>query len=168
LIRNPPSAPDSIIIIMPTEMDDDPSRIGAPDGCIDEVAQANGNDIHEQQEGKKAEPKENPDVPCVHKPEGDNDKAPNGEVDAAFGIASCSPTDGVVSFVDKKAHTADGVASVLPGRAFPELLYEIISDPTTDSICSWLPHGKGFMIHDKNTFAKEILPKYFDGAKFTS
>eukprot|EP00804_Cyclotella_cryptica_P008423 CCRYP_003942-RA/>CCRYP_003942-RA protein AED:0.12 eAED:0.12 QI:140/1/1/1/0/0.33/3/674/468 len=68
----------------------------------------------------------------------------------------------------KKTPTADGIASAPPGRSFPELLYEIISDPATDDICSWLPHGKGFVIQDKNRFGKEILPVYFDGTKFTS
>jgi hypothetical protein len=67
----------------------------------------------------------------------------------------------------RNAPTVDGIASVPPGRSFPELLYEIISDPATDDICGWLPHGKGFVIHDKNRFGKEILPVYFEGTKFT-
>ena len=31
-----------------------------------------------------------------------------------------------------------------------------------------LPHGKAFIIHDKERFASKILRRYFDGAKFTS
>ena len=45
---------------------------------------------------------------------------------------------------------------------------KIISDPKNYHIISWLPHGKGFSIHDKQRFATEILPYHFEGAKFTS
>ena len=45
---------------------------------------------------------------------------------------------------------------------------KIISDPKNYHIISWLPHGRGFSIHDKQRFATEILPYHFEGAKFTS
>ncbi|KAL7526421.1 hypothetical protein ACHAXR_001477, partial [Thalassiosira sp. AJA248-18] len=51
---------------------------------------------------------------------------------------------------------------------FPEILYEIVSDPANYHIACWLPHGKGFVIHDKQLFADHVLPRHFDGAKFTS
>jgi len=35
-------------------------------------------------------------------------------------------------------------------------------------IVSWLPHGRGFTIHDKKRFAAEVLPRHFKVAKFTS
>lgn len=53
-------------------------------------------------------------------------------------------------------------------KNFPETLFAVISDKENDHIISWLPHGKGFIIHDKNLFGTMILPRYFDGAKFTS
>ena len=53
-------------------------------------------------------------------------------------------------------------------KNFPETLFAVISDKESDDIISWLPHGKGFIIHDKNLFGTMILPRYFDGAKFTS
>lgn len=83
-----------------------------------------------------------------------------------------SPKDGVKSNTsdiitcDKKT-TADGVASVPPGKSFPEKLYEIISDPAVDDVIGWLPHGQGFLIHDKIRFADEVLPQYFEGTKYT-
>lgn len=52
--------------------------------------------------------------------------------------------------------------------SFPEILYKILSDPEYHHIVSWLSHGKGFVVHDRARFASEILPKFFDGAKFTS
>lgn len=54
------------------------------------------------------------------------------------------------------------------GKSFPEILYEIVSNPNYQDIISWLSHGQGFQIHNKQLFAKRILPEYFDGAKFTS
>jgi len=64
----------------------------------------------------------------------------------------------------------------LPNRAiaapnnknFPEVLFKIVSSEEYAHIISWLPHGQGFMIHNKQQFANMILPLYFDGAKFTS
>jgi hypothetical protein len=55
-----------------------------------------------------------------------------------------------------------------PAPLFPEILYEIISDPENFLIISWLPHGKGFSIHDKHRFATEILPRYFEGTQYSS
>jgi len=54
------------------------------------------------------------------------------------------------------------------GKSFPEILFEIVSNPNYQDIISWLPHGQGFQIHEKQLFAKRILPDYFDGTKFTS
>ena len=52
---------------------------------------------------------------------------------------------------------------------FPEILYEIISNEKDNhAVISWLPHGKGFVIHDKKVFSEKILPDHFDGAKYTS
>jgi len=45
---------------------------------------------------------------------------------------------------------------------------EILSDETHSDIISWLPHGTGFTIHKKKTFAAEILPGFFKASKFTS
>ena len=54
------------------------------------------------------------------------------------------------------------------GTSFPMRLFEIVSKDRHPDIISWLPHGQGFMIHDKTRFAETILPHYFDGTKFTS
>ena len=53
-------------------------------------------------------------------------------------------------------------------KSFPETLYKIIASEEYTHIISWLPHGRGFTIHDKQRFSDIILPRYFDGAKFTS
>eukprot|EP00580_Thalassiosira_gravida_P019204 CAMPEP_0201658386 /NCGR_PEP_ID=MMETSP0494-20130426/1275_1 /ASSEMBLY_ACC=CAM_ASM_000839 /TAXON_ID=420259 /ORGANISM="Thalassiosira gravida, Strain GMp14c1" /LENGTH=867 /DNA_ID=CAMNT_0048135365 /DNA_START=189 /DNA_END=2792 /DNA_ORIENTATION=- len=51
---------------------------------------------------------------------------------------------------------------------FPETLYDVVSDPINHDIISWLPHGRGFVVHDKQLFGSRILPCHFDGAKYTS
>eukprot|EP00571_Detonula_confervacea_P016959 CAMPEP_0172302750 /NCGR_PEP_ID=MMETSP1058-20130122/4410_1 /TAXON_ID=83371 /ORGANISM="Detonula confervacea, Strain CCMP 353" /LENGTH=742 /DNA_ID=CAMNT_0013013345 /DNA_START=33 /DNA_END=2261 /DNA_ORIENTATION=- len=53
-------------------------------------------------------------------------------------------------------------------KNFPETLFDVISSDENQHIISWLHHGKGFVVHDKQRFALMILPRYFDGAKFTS
>eukprot|EP00523_Entomoneis_sp_CCMP467_P011250 CAMPEP_0168741060 /NCGR_PEP_ID=MMETSP0724-20121128/12307_1 /TAXON_ID=265536 /ORGANISM="Amphiprora sp., Strain CCMP467" /LENGTH=422 /DNA_ID=CAMNT_0008788529 /DNA_START=9 /DNA_END=1277 /DNA_ORIENTATION=- len=53
-------------------------------------------------------------------------------------------------------------------KSFPQKLMDILSDESHSDIISWLPHGTGFTIHKKKTFANEVLPQYFKAAKFTS
>uniref|UniRef100_A0A7S3L5V8 HSF-type DNA-binding domain-containing protein n=1 Tax=Amphora coffeiformis TaxID=265554 RepID=A0A7S3L5V8_9STRA len=53
-------------------------------------------------------------------------------------------------------------------KSFPQKLMDILSDEVHADIISWLPHGTGFQIHKKKTFAAEILPKHFKASKFTS
>mmetsp|Transcript_12080 Transcript_12080/g.20937 ORF Transcript_12080/g.20937 Transcript_12080/m.20937 type:complete len:629 (-) Transcript_12080:304-2190(-) len=52
--------------------------------------------------------------------------------------------------------------------AFPILLHEIVSDPSTDDCIHWLACGTRFMISDKKKFAKDVLPRFYGHAKFTS
>eukprot|EP00978_Attheya_sp_CCMP212_P030299 scaffold110777_cov51-Attheya_sp.AAC.6 len=47
-------------------------------------------------------------------------------------------------------------------------LYAAISNEDNSNIISWLPHGRGFMIYQKTSFANEIMPKFFKQSKFTS
>ena len=53
-------------------------------------------------------------------------------------------------------------------KNFPETLFDVISLEEHSNIISWLPHGQGFVILDKQRFASMILPRCFDGAKFSS
>jgi hypothetical protein len=53
-------------------------------------------------------------------------------------------------------------------KNFPETLFDVVSMDEHAHIVSWLPHGRGFIIHDKQRFASYILPTYFDSAKYTS
>jgi len=53
-------------------------------------------------------------------------------------------------------------------RNFVEMLHDVVSDPRCAHIVSWLPHGRGFVVHDRNVFAKRVLPRRFDNAKYAS
>lgn len=75
----------------------------------------------------------------------------------------------------KDSYTAKSSAASAPKyddelekTAFPLLLHEIISDPSTDYCIHWLSCGTRFMISDKKKFAKEVLPRFYGNAKFTS
>jgi len=60
------------------------------------------------------------------------------------------------------------VSPILNTKNFPETLFDIISEVDYSHIIAWLPHGRGFIIYDKERFASEILTRFFIGAKFTS
>ena len=47
-------------------------------------------------------------------------------------------------------------------------LLEILTDESHSEVISWLPHGNGFVIHKKKTFASDVLPNHFKASKFTS
>lgn len=64
--------------------------------------------------------------------------------------------------------TAGGNRDNPGNKNFPETLFDIISSEEHRLAVAWLPNGKGFIINDKQRFADHILPRYFDGAKFTS
>lgn len=44
---------------------------------------------------------------------------------------------------------------------FPMKLFVILSSAEHDHICSWLPHGRSWIIHDTTAFEKIILPRHF-------
>jgi hypothetical protein len=62
----------------------------------------------------------------------------------------------------------EGAASKFATVGFPDTLYLVLSSPNNQRIMSWLPNGKGFLIHDKALFVSQILPKYFGNGSFPS
>jgi len=50
--------------------------------------------------------------------------------------------------------------------AFPLKLHDMVTNSNMESILSWLPHGRAFMVHDTEKFVTEVLPKYFSQYKF--
>lgn len=53
-------------------------------------------------------------------------------------------------------------------KIFPQRLMEILSDPSNHDAISWLPHGRAFIIVNRQKFANMVLPKYFRKTKYTS
>jgi len=53
-------------------------------------------------------------------------------------------------------------------KNFPETLMEVISSGAYSDVVSWLPHGRGFVVLNKQFFERDVLPLHFDGAKYTS
>lgn len=45
------------------------------------------------------------------------------------------------------------------GLNFPEILHVLISDPANSHILAWLPHGQGFVVHDRDLFASKLLKR---------
>lgn len=53
-------------------------------------------------------------------------------------------------------------------KNFPAKLFEILSDEENSDIISWMPHGRGWKVHDSKRFELEIIPKHFKLTKFSS
>ena len=45
-------------------------------------------------------------------------------------------------------------------RYFADVLYEMVDDPSTDSIVSWSQDGKSFIFWDQDKFCSDVLPKF--------
>ena len=69
----------------------------------------------------------------------------------------------------KKAAAADDMVNEDGEKtSFPLMLHNVISDPATDDCIHWLSCGTRFIISDKKKFSKDVLPRFYGPAKFTS
>lgn len=54
-------------------------------------------------------------------------------------------------------------------KIFPQRLMEILSEEDNQDAICWLPHGRAFIVRDRNLFADKVMPKYFSRhAKYSS
>jgi len=51
---------------------------------------------------------------------------------------------------------------------FPEKLHAMLSSGDLDVVVGWQPHGRAFLIRDKDVFVNKVMPKYFNQTKLTS
>ena len=75
--------------------------------------------------------------------------------------------DPMVKTVELVGARSDSVMS----RSFPEklhLLLDTVAEEGLEHIVSWQPHGRCFVIHDKNEFVTSIMPRFFMQTKLTS
>lgn len=62
----------------------------------------------------------------------------------------------------------DGV-SRRDGRVpFPRRLYNMVTNPDYQHIIRFMPHGRSWVVLDKEALVTEVLPKYFNHSKFES
>ena len=53
-------------------------------------------------------------------------------------------------------------------KTFPTLLHEFVSDPQNDHIITWLPHGRSFIILNREQIESECTQTYFKLTKIKS
>jgi len=63
----------------------------------------------------------------------------------------------------KKSNSRGGVTT-----PFPEKLHSMLSHSGLEDVVGWQQHGRAFLIHEKDVFVKEIMPKFFNQSKLTS
>jgi len=51
-------------------------------------------------------------------------------------------------------------------KTFPFILHDILSDPESQNIIAWMPHGRSWKVMDKEKLAMVICPTYFSHSKF--
>ena len=57
------------------------------------------------------------------------------------------------------------------GTHFPTLLHLVLTRAEKDGyshICSWQPHGRCFMVHNRELFVQEVMPQYFRQSQYAS
>eukprot|EP00546_Thalassionema_frauenfeldii_P005960 CAMPEP_0178913690 /NCGR_PEP_ID=MMETSP0786-20121207/10986_1 /TAXON_ID=186022 /ORGANISM="Thalassionema frauenfeldii, Strain CCMP 1798" /LENGTH=321 /DNA_ID=CAMNT_0020586467 /DNA_START=174 /DNA_END=1139 /DNA_ORIENTATION=- len=53
-------------------------------------------------------------------------------------------------------------------KIFPQKLMGMLADPESHDSVAWLPHGRSFVITDRDKFSDVVLPKYFRKTKYAS
>lgn len=53
-------------------------------------------------------------------------------------------------------------------KIFPQKLMDMLADPESHDSVAWLPHGRAFVITDREKFSDVVLPKYFRKTKYAS
>jgi len=51
---------------------------------------------------------------------------------------------------------------------FPMKLHCLLEEHLHDDVISWQPHGLCFLVHKRDVFVQEVMPKYFNQSKFSS
>mmetsp|Transcript_14882 Transcript_14882/g.34065 ORF Transcript_14882/g.34065 Transcript_14882/m.34065 type:complete len:410 (-) Transcript_14882:20-1249(-) len=53
-------------------------------------------------------------------------------------------------------------------RNFPVKLHRIVSDPLNSLVITWMPHGRAFKVLKRDELVRDVIPGYFDCAKYES
>ncbi|KAL2963651.1 hypothetical protein AAZX31_17G213800 [Glycine max] len=71
------------------------------------------------------------------------------------------------SFISPQAQPMEGLHEVGP-PPFLSKIFDMVEDPSTDSIVSWSMARNSFVVWDSHKFSAHILPRYFKHANFSS
>jgi len=78
-----------------------------------------------------------------------------------------------VDFADKPVPEGITIAKYRGGITthFPALLHAMLTRAKADGydeVCSWKSHGRSFAVYDRDSFVKDVMPKYFRQSQFAS
>lgn len=60
---------------------------------------------------------------------------------------------------------------VTADKHFPTQLHNMLSQAENDGysdVCSWMPHGRAFKVHDREAFVNQVMKRFFNGNKYSS
>lgn len=89
---------------------------------------------------------------------------------AGGGAATASLASALDSAAIAAAGAAAAGANQIPPQ-FPLQLHLMLSNAHAggySDVCSWQPHGRSFLVKDRQRFVDEVLPIYFRQSKFSS
>ena len=84
---------------------------------------------------------------------------------------NCDMDGRASSSVGGEASPAPAPVPITNANAPPPFLsktYEMVEDPSTDSIVSWSPTNNSFVVWNPPEFARDLLPKHFKHNNFSS
>ncbi len=90
------------------------------------------------------------------------------EVSCPFRAPSSARKAGCLAAPMSRPNPPMQVSSQPATAPFLRKAWEIVEDPETDAIVSWGPSGASFVVHDVETFSREILPRSFKHNNFSS
>jgi hypothetical protein len=56
-------------------------------------------------------------------------------------------------------------------KHFPTQLHDMLSQAEAEGysdVCSWMPHGRAFKVHDREAFVDQVMKRFFNGNKYSS
>jgi HSF-type DNA-binding len=87
------------------------------------------------------------------------------------GGSAATTTTSLVTALDSAAVAAAAASANQIPPQFPLQLHVMLSNAHAggySDVCSWQPHGRSFLVKDRQRFVDEVLPIYFRQSKFSS
>ena len=78
------------------------------------------------------------------------------------------PNDNTNTIHTTSANITASTRRVSNKDLFPAKLHRLLEENQHERIISWQPHGQCFLVHDRDEFVKDIIPKYFGQSKMPS